>query len=190
MSSRQESTTAKEKATAQIDALVLKAQAGDTDAFGEIYNLLLTPIYRYIFFKVGPEIAEDLTEEVFFKAWKSLHSYIKKEKLPFSAWLFRIAHNQVVDYYRHNQPIEELPMDIVEQREYMSPRYQLESSINIEHLYSALKKLSQSVEQAVILRYINDLHYREIAKIMNRTEGAIRVLIHRGLKQLKEILTK
>lgn len=190
MTLKQENKQSASIDSAKIDALVKKAQAGDTDAFGEIYNELLTPIYRYIYFKVGPEIAEDLTEDVFFKAWKSLNSYKKQGNFPFSAWLFRIAHNLVVDYYRTNQPIEELPMDVVETREFMNPRFQLESSINVERLYAALKKLSHSVEQAIILRFINDLNYSEIAKIMNKTEGSIRVLIHRGLKQLKEILAK
>lgn len=173
-----------------IDALVKKAQSGDADAFGEVYNQLLTPIYRYIYFKVGPQIVEDLTEEVFFKAWQNIKKYKKKQELPFSAWLFRIAHNQVVDYYRSHQVIEEIPEEFGETRKSMQTTTLVEEHFNNKVLYKGLKQLSQTVEQAIILRFINDLNYPEIAKIMNKTEGAIRVLVHRGLSQLKQILAK
>lgn len=183
-------TVTKAEANKRIDELILRAQAGDAEAFGEVYNELLDPVYRYIYFKVGPQIAEDLTEEVFFKAWKSLQSYKKKKDLPFSSWVFRIAHNIVVDYYRNHQQIEELPIDVSETRKSMQPNILIDDYFRSKKLYQGLKKLSNTVSQAIILRFINDLNYKEIAKVMNKTEGAIRVLIHRGLNQLKEILSK
>jgi RNA polymerase sigma factor (sigma-70 family) len=97
----------------QIDILVLEAQNGCSDSFGELYDQFLDPIYRYIYLRVSSvEVAEDLAGEVFFKALKSLKKYKKRKNLPFSAWLFRIAKNILIDHYRKHVALDEIPETI------------------------------------------------------------------------------
>jgi RNA polymerase sigma-70 factor (ECF subfamily) len=171
-----------------IEELVSKAQTGDTAAFGEVYDLVLTPIYRYIYAKVPQEIAEDLTEETFFKAWKSLAKYKKQKGCVFTSWLFRIAHNVVIDYYRQNQEIEELSLDISDEDVCNKPTVPIELELNSNLVKKFIGKLSHTLQQAIILRFVNDLKYSEIARIMKKNEGTVRVLIHRALHQLREMM--
>jgi RNA polymerase sigma-70 factor (ECF subfamily) len=84
----------------QLEALVVESQKGDSEAFAQLYDVYVTPIYRYIFYKVKKEDVEDLTEVLFMKAWENIGKYRKQKNKSFKAWLFRIAHNLVVDHYR------------------------------------------------------------------------------------------
>src|SRR3989338_10018248 len=83
----------------EIERLVLKIQQGDHDAFATLYDIFIDPIYRYVYYRVNQNDAEDLTEVVFLKVWENILQY-KKQKSTFAAWIFRIAHNLVVDHYR------------------------------------------------------------------------------------------
>lgn len=171
------------------DLLVLKAQKGDTEAFAQIYDALVKPIYRYIYYKVPEAIAEDLTEETFFKAWQSLKSY-KKSKHPFSSWVFRIAHNLVVDHYRKHKMVEAIDETMADPHESNNPKQQAELKLTQIRLRKVIRQLPENYQQVIILKYINEMENPEIASIIGKTEGAVRTLQFRALAQLRTFLTE
>ncbi len=172
----------------QINALVEQAQQGDQTAFGMIYDQLIDQIYRYIYFKTpSVEIAEDLTEDVFFKVWKNLKKY-KNKGVPFSAWVFRIAHNEVVDFYRKNKEVLALDDTWQDHKQENAPQNLIEKQLIQKEVQIALRGLPENQAQAIILKYINDLSNQEISKTMEKSETAVRVLLSRGLNKLQTIL--
>lgn len=172
----------------QMDLLVEQAQQGDQTAFGLIYDQLIDPIYRYVYFKTpSVEVAEDLTEDVFFKAWKNLKKY-KSQGVPFSSWVFRIAHNEVVNFYRQNKEVLELDETWQDYKTENSPENLMERQFIQKEIQIALRDLPEQQAQAVILKYINDLSNQEISETMNKSETAVRILLSRGLAKLQSIL--
>jgi len=173
----------------EIDELVVEAQNGGKNAVGELYDFFLEPIYRFLFFRVSTTAeAEDLTEEVFLKMIKNISKYKKREKMPFSAWLFRIAKNALIDFYRKKVEIDEIPENLADQKSAADEK--TETKINHARLLTAMKKLPKSQSEAIILRFFSDRKNAEIAAILGKSETAVRILQSRGLKKLKEILGK
>ena len=170
-----------------LSALVAQAQKGDTEAFGGIYDALVKPVYRYIYYRVSPQIAEDLTEETFLKVWQNLKKY-KKGKHPFSSWVFKIAHNLVCDYYRKNQSTSETDENTPDPHDTLDPKHKITIKFTQIHLKKAIKKLPENYQQIIILKYINEFDNNSIAKTIGKTEGAVRTLQFRALKQLRSIL--
>ncbi len=174
---------------AKIDALVVRAQDGDKEAFGELYDYFLNVIYRFIFFRVSSEaIAEDLTSDVFFKTIKNLDKYQKKDNMPFSAWLFRIAKNILVDHYRKEVPLEEIPETYVDESDIANTPEKTVTNIDHGRIMTALKSLPEMQAQAIILKYFSDQKNSEIATVLDKSETAIRILQSRGLKKLRDSL--
>jgi RNA polymerase sigma-70 factor (ECF subfamily) len=172
---------------ADIDALVLRAQGGDTEAFGLVYDDLVKPVYRYIYYRVEDSIAEDLTEETFFKAWQNLRQF-KPGKYPFSAWIFRIAHNLVIDHYRKNKSYDEIDEQIPDENLDRDPHRQTELKLTNVRLRKVIRKLPDSYQQIILLKYINELDNAEIASAIGKSEGAIRTLQSRALEKLRVLL--
>ena len=167
------------------------ASQGDKQAFGILYTCYLEEIFRFVYFKVGRKpIAEDITEEAFIKTWESLPRIYKKDgKINnFRAWLYRIANNLVIDFYRKSKPVDNI--------EYSEPgNSPLSEAIAIEHeesnqLAQSIRKLKPDFQQIIILRLINELSHKEAASIMNISESHSRVLLYRALKKLKGIYVK
>ncbi len=173
--------------TKNIGHLVDLAKKGNTDAFGMIYDELVKPIYRYIYYRVDPQIAEDLTEDTFLKVWQNLSKY-KKGKVPFSAWVFKIAHNLVCDYYRKNQIITEIDEDSPDNNEQTNPAHQINVKFNQIKLRQAIKKLPENYQQIIILKYINEEDNVTISKVIEKSEGAVRTLQFRALEKLRSLL--
>ena len=172
----------------EINLLVEMAQTGDTEAFARLYDIFIQPVYRYIYYKVAKEEALDLTESVFLKVWEHLKSY-SKLKGAFSSWVFKIAHNVVVDHYRVQREHVDLD-DVVLQDENREsdPRFMTENSLNQDLLRKALSKLKKKYQDVLVLRYVNGLEHREIARVMKRSEGSMRILKFRALQALKKVL--
>ena len=170
-----------------VEDLVQKSQAGETQAFGEIYDIYIDDIYRFIFYKVGQrEVAEDLTEDTFFKAWQKLDSF-SQTKHPFSSWLYRIAKNTVIDYFRKERVnIEELQIDIADEK--VDTKKHTEQYFNQQHLQEALSKIPEKQREVVVLRYVNELSHKEISEVLDKSEVAVRSLLSRGMAKLKEIM--
>ncbi len=167
--------------------LVRLAIRRDADAFGQLYQIHLDSIYRYVFYRVGsaPE-AEDLTEQVFLKAWEHIAQYDERG-LPFAAWLYRMAHNLVVDLYRTRRVTEELAETVVEDRP--GPAETVERRMEAAGVAAALRTLPQEYQQVIVLRFVQGLSHAEAAGIMERSEGAVRILQHRALGALQRALT-
>lgn len=171
----------------EIDALVLKSQNGDQEAFAALYDIFVDPIYRYIFFKVKDREVEDLVEDVFVKVWRNIKKYEKRKGVTFSAWVFRIAHNIVVDYYRtaKNREYDELPEQIVDHRREKDTSLLAEREINKDILAKALSNIKESYREIIVHKYLNDLSNKEIADLTGKTEGSLRILQFRALKALR-----
>jgi RNA polymerase sigma-70 factor (ECF subfamily) len=173
-------------------ALVKRAIVGDADAFGELYQSHLDAIYRYVYFRVGDtHDAEDLTEQVFLKAWEALPGYRLRGN-PFTSWIYRIAHNLVVDYHRRRKPVE--PMLSTDQPErtdeQLASLEQVIAAEEAETLSQAIRRLSDDQQQVIILRFVEGLKHAEVARIMGKSEGACRMIEHRALMALYELLSR
>jgi RNA polymerase sigma-70 factor (ECF subfamily) len=167
--------------------LVDLAQKGDTEAFGKIYDALVKPVYRYIYYRVNKHIAEDLTEETFLKAWQNLSKY-KAGKHPFSAWVFRIAHNLICDYYRKNETAFEINENVADTKLDSSPTRQINLKLNEVKLRKAISRLPGNYQQVILLKYINEEDNAVIAKVIGKSEGAVRTLQFRALEKLRDLL--
>lgn len=174
----------------KMQALVEKVQKGDSNAFGEIYDLLLDKIYRFVFFKVSDkQEAEDLTEQVFLKAWKNIMSY-KNTGAKFETWLFRIARNTVIDYYRtKKQKItinDEIMQTIPDGKK--SPEEVLDNKLLTENIIDKIKLLSENYREIISLKFIEEKENQEISEILGKSEENVRVLQSRALKALKALV--
>ena len=174
-----------------IDSLVIRSQKGDVDAFSLLYNELLDPIFRFCFFKVhSRELAEDLTSEVFLNVWKKLDSYSKTDSLQFSSWVFRIAHNKIIDHFRKNK---EQTLELKEELEipdasFQDAREKIENDFLRKELSFYLAKIPKQQSEALILKYFSELDNSEISEIMNKSETAVRILQSRGIKTIREFM--
>jgi len=172
----------------RIEALVREVKDGSHDAFSELYDIFIDSIYRYVFYRVKNEDAEDLTETVFLKVWENIRSYKEKKDTYFSSWIFRIAHNAVVDYYRasKDRTVEEIDVSIPDMNREHNPLRKIERHLDQEVLRSALNRLKKGYQDVLIYKFINDLSNAEIAEVLGQSEGSIRILQFRALKALKQ----
>ncbi len=176
---------------AQIDKYLIKrAVAGDSDAFGRLYSSYLDAIYRYIYFRVGdPADAEDLTELVFLKAYEALPNY-QEFGNPFSSWLYRIAHNVVIDFHRREKPYVPDLESFLEERQdgAVSALGSIIETEELAELAKAVSQLSSEQQQVIILRFIEGLSHAQISNIIGKNEGACRMIQHRALVALSNLL--
>jgi RNA polymerase sigma-70 factor, ECF subfamily len=170
--------------------LVTRAIQGDKEAFGTLYEQYLDAIFRYIYYRVHNNAdAEDLTETVFLKVWEALPAYQISE-VPFKAWLYRIAHNVVIDQYRAFKVQVPLESQIALHDDGLGPEEMAAIQENSERLFTALAQLEPAYQQVLLLRFVNGLSHTETSSVMTRSEGAIRVLQHRALNALRDCLRK
>ena len=171
------------------DKLIKKAQKGEAESFGILYDHYSSPIYRFIFLKVNNKsLAEDLFHEVFLSAWQNINNYSHKG-FPFSSWLYQIARNRVIDYYRTKKDFTEIS-DEEDRFITLTAENVIDHSLNMEKIKGALDQLSEEQSNVIILRFINDLSPAEIALVLNKSEGAVRLMQHIAIANLKKILNK
>jgi RNA polymerase sigma-70 factor (ECF subfamily) len=173
--------------------LIKRAQRGDQNAFGDLYETHAPVIFRYLFAHLGNSMdAEDLTCEVFLKAWQSLPNYIERG-VPFLAFLFRIARNALVDHYRQNNRLEHKTLDDMDGYKaegVKEPVDMVSSQMEHQQILRVLSKLRPDYQYVLTLRFISELSPVETAQVMKRSVGAIRVLQHRALTALREEIEK
>lgn len=170
--------------------LVHQAQQGDKEAFSQLYESHFDKIYRYIVIRMGNRTeAEDLTQQVFLKALHSIHSF-KWKGIPFSAWLFRIAHNLVVDYLRKDKKAVTTTLNDSLASSGDNPQQMAEHGMNIDQLISATKQLTKYQQEVISLRFAGELPVAEVAKIMGKSEGAVKALQHSSIVALRKTLLK
>ena len=169
------------------DELVRAAQGGDVSAFGQLYERYFEKVYSYLSFKVGNATeAEDLAEQVFLKAMESLRGY-KWTGVPFQAWLFRIAHNLLVDNLRRRSKRVSEPLDeaLPDRRREADPEAHLAEKLTRQGLIHAVERLTELQKQVIHLKFAGGLSNAEVAQIMGRTEGSVKALQHAALQSLQ-----
>lgn len=171
------------------DLILAAAIQGDREAFGKLYERHVTQIYNYVYYRTGNvHDAEDLTERVFMRALRHIENYSDRG-LPFSAWLYRIAHNLVANWHRDNSrrqesTLEDLPLESRAIGEH--PEAALMAQEKQSALLEIIRKLPEERQQLIVLKFAQHLSNAEIGAIMGRTEGAIKSLYHRTLLSLRE----
>ncbi len=169
--------------------LVRRAQEHDQIALTQLYEENFDKIYRYTVLKIGDRAeAEDMTQQVFLNALKSISSY-KYKGMPFSSWLFRIAHNQVVDYYRRKKRSATVPLDENITAGYDNPGWEAERKMEIEQMTAATRQLTRAQQEVISLRFAGELSVAEVAKVMGRSEGAVKALQHAAIISLRKIMS-
>lgn len=168
--------------------LLQLAKAGDSEAFARLYDDCMDRIYRYIYFRVTDEqTAEDLTSQVFFKAWENLDR-CKSTGAPFIAWLYTIARNAVIDYYRTRKNTVALDEASTLASEEPAPDEEVEFKFETESLREALQELTHDQRQVVVLKFLAGLSTDEIADRLGKRAGAVRALQMRALQALAGIM--
>ncbi len=168
--------------------LVQRAVGHDTEAFGRLYDMHVNRVYRHIYYRVGNEAdAEDLTQQVFLKAWQAIGKY-KRMASPFVAWLMTISHNLVVDFYRTRKDRAYLEAEVLADDSAPSPERAAEASLEQQRLRRGILQLGGDEQQVVILRFIEGFEFAEIASLLKKREGNIRVILHRALVKLRNIV--
>lgn len=169
------------------DAALVQLAKKDPEAFGELYERYVTKIYNYIYYRVGSqEEAEDLTARTFFRALRKIDSY-EERGLPFSAWLYRIAHNLVANWHRSQSRRKSVQLDelIPATSEISSPNKMLEKQETREALLSMIRTLPEDRQQLLILKFVEQMPNAQIGQVMGRSESSIKSLYHRTLKTLR-----
>ena len=173
------------------DELELVQRAStDAEAFGLLYERHVRRIYNYIYYRTGnPHDAEDLTARVFQRALRHVGGFQDKG-VPFSAWLYRIAHNLVANWHRDRSRRPVVPLDDHLGAAGMSvhPEAEAVASEERDRLLAVVRRLPEDRQQLLILKFVERLSNAEIGQIMGRTEGAIKSLYHRTLNSLREEL--
>ncbi|MDO9444223.1 MAG: sigma-70 family RNA polymerase sigma factor [Dehalococcoidia bacterium] len=169
--------------TDAVRRLVDRAKGGDAEAFGGLYDRFQPEIVRYLTHRTrDADAAEDLAQQVFLKAWQAIPRY-EDRGVPFKAWLYRMAHNQMVDHFRSRRPTSDLEgLDLPVDSE--AETLLLEGEMQ-EALKGALERLTEDHRQVLVLRFLMEKSAREIGEIMGRKEVTIRGLQMRALQSLR-----
>jgi RNA polymerase sigma-70 factor, ECF subfamily len=167
--------------------LVEQAKSGDGEAFSQLYEACFDRVYRFIFFRVtDTEAAQDLTSQVFLKAWENLGRY--RPHGPFLAWLYAIARNTVIDNYRTRKQTVSLDeaTPIAAQDVKLDDHMQFE--FEVQSLQAAMQRLTGEQQEVIALKFIADYDTTQIAKHMGKSEGAVRALQMRALQALARVM--
>lgn len=170
------------------EQIVQRAVNGDREAFTALYDRHFDKIYRYIYVKVRSQAeAEDLTQDVFIKAYEAIKSY-KWRDLPFTAWLFKIAHNRVIDHVRKTAKEKKTSLDEAGAIASGDPVYMTEQNFEIYQLKDALTKLPDAQREVATLRFIAELSIAEVAVTLGKSEGTVKALQFNAIASLRKLL--
>jgi RNA polymerase sigma-70 factor (ECF subfamily) len=174
----------------ELQHLVERAQGGDREAFGQIYEQLARQIFGYIYHRVGrsSDLAEELTAGVFLKVIENLDRY-QDRGLPFVSWVYRLAHNHLVDYFRRELKQAHSPIEDGNHVVELGAERALSAALTKRELTSALCTLTADQQTVITLRFLRDLNIAETAAQMGKSEDAIKKLQARGLAALRRALT-
>jgi RNA polymerase sigma-70 factor (ECF subfamily) len=178
--------------TAITHALVERAQAGDAEAFGELYDRYVDLVYRYVYYRVGTtQLAEDLTSETFLRALRRISSFTWQGR-DVGAWFVTIARNLIADHYKSGRyRLEMTTDDIVETGSKMvedSPENAVLESMQNKVLLEAVKQLNAEQQECIVLRFLQGLSVAETAQAMGKNDGAIKALQYRAIRSLGRLL--
>ena len=168
--------------------ILAKASKGDREAFGFLYERYVERIYNYIYYRTGNvHDAEDITARVFYRALHHIHNY-KDRGVPFSAWLYRIAHNLVANWHRDRSRKQEISLTELPTITYKgkAPEQSLMQSEERDNLLRLIRNLTPDRQNLLILKFIERLSNAEIGQIIGRSEGAVKSLYHRTLLSMRD----
>ncbi len=177
---------------AESDLDLVKRIKKDPSAFGQVYERYVAKIYNYVYYRVGNHHdAEDLTSRVFYRALTHIKDYSDRG-VPFSAWLYRIAHNLVANWHRDHARRQSLALeDVTLVGDALEmPEWVAETNEERRWLLAAIRRLPEERQELLILKFVEQLSNAEVGHIMGRTEGAIKSLYHRTLLSLRDELLK
>ena len=166
----------------EILRLAQLAKSGDAPAFGELYDMFVRKIYDFVYYKtLNKEVAEDLTSIVFTKAWKNINQFSSDS---FPAWLYAIGRRTIADYFRQkhdNLDIDDC-WDLADNNDFLK---MVDNHLQIDIIKSAIKDLKSIDREIIMLRFWQDLSFKEIAERLGRQEGAVKMSLSRALKTLR-----
>ncbi len=181
----------KKESSINIETLVIKAQKGDEKSFNFLYDYFFEKIFRYVSFKISPENREDVVSDIFYKIVHNLKKYKPKKGASFKSWIYSIAHNQIIDFYRKQKELlgidydesffERIPDDKNEK-----PNESLIKKEEAKKIKKALKKLSPLHREILELKFLEEFSNKEISQIIGKTEGNIRIMQLRALREIRK----
>ena len=171
-----------------VQQLVAEAQEGDSESFAALYDGYVDSVYRFASFRLMPELAEDVTAEIFIKAWEKLGSYKPQKGIPFRAWLFRIARYSVIDAYRAQRDIVAVPEDFEDENTLNRADTSVLRNDVINMVRNAMKQMPTRYREILELAYMANLPNDEIARILNIRQATVRVVKFRALSKLENLL--
>lgn len=169
--------------------LIERARDYDAQALAELYRRYAGAVFRYVYYRVGvPEVAEDLVADVFVRAIEGLPAY-QDTGSPFKAWLYRIAHARLVDYYRREEVRRTMPLDEqIAASAKAGPDELAADRDEARRIWAALPQLTSEQQLVISMRFLAGFSTAEVAEVLEKTEGAIRALQHRALASLRRLL--
>lgn len=172
------------------ETLILRARSGESGAIAELYRRYYESVFRYLYYRVGDQLtAEDLTAEVFERMVRRLPRF-QPRGAPFEAWLFRIARNLSVDYFRKMSKRQHTVLDERITANAESPERAASRSLASDQLLAALDTLTNAQREVIILRFLAEMPIAQVARVMGTTENAIKGLQRRGLVALRDVLSE
>lgn len=183
--------------TEEEKGLIESAQNGDSAAFGALYDRYAERIYRFIFLKTGHKNdTEDLLHEVFLAGWRTIGSYELRSTIPFTSWLYRIAGNRVIDWYRtrkNNSSLDEmtesntLPVELASTG-HAALLEALDRGFAMDAVMKGIRELNDTEQTILLMRYVEDLSPEEAAHATGKTAAGVRLIQHRAIAKLKKKL--
>jgi RNA polymerase sigma-70 factor (ECF subfamily) len=174
----------------EVQEILLRAAQGDLEAFGVLYGTYVDRIFNYVYYRTGNvHDAEDLTARVFYRALNHIHTYSDRG-VPFSAWLYRIAHNLVANWHRDRSRHQEIPLSDAPNLHYKGdpPELALMQTQERESLLRLIRHLPAERQHLLILKFVEHMSNADIGETMGRSEGAVKSLYHRTLLALRDEL--
>lgn len=172
------------KGKEKFEKLVADAKKGDKNAFGILYQEYLTPIFRYLYARLGSrQEAEDLSQVVFIKAWQAIKNFHFQKK-PILSWLYTIARHSLIDFTRKKKEILSENIRIIEPDNFSNIDEVRQEKFKT--IKQAIGKLNPNHQEIIILKFIEEKSNKEIAQLLNKREDAVRAMSHRAIKSLRE----
>ncbi len=167
------------------EKIIAKCQAGNLDGFGQLYDKYIKKIYDFIYYKtLHKETAEDLVSKIFFKALENIGKY-SPAKGSFSSWLYKIARNTLIDYYRTKKETIDIT-DVWDLKSDEDIEKDIENKQELDEIKKYLNKLSPEQREIIIMRVWNELSYKEIAEIMDKSEASCKMMFSRTINILRQ----
>ena len=182
----------KKNSAAEIETLVRRAQRGNEESFAQLFDIFFEKIFRYVQFRVNRDETEDIVSDIFLKVVENLKKYTTRKKIGISAWIFRIAHNTVIDFYRKKQDLlgltdadtGETIIDIP--NDDLTPNQRVQHNWECKVVHEILQKLPSVHREILKLKFLEDFSNAEVAAITGKSEGNIRVIQLRALREMRK----